>query len=47
MFKGKVSPNTIKIKVRASSPESTKVDNYFLKNYKAHNTTFTYGTKPK
>lgn len=47
MFKGKVSPNTTKIKVKATSPTSPKVDDYVLSQYKAGSTSFSYGAKPE
>lgn len=44
-FKGSVSPNTVKVGVKASSAGSTQVDDYLLEKYTAGDTTFKYGAK--
>lgn len=44
-FKGEVSPNTVKVGVKASNVSSTQVDDYILEKYNAGDTTFKYGAK--
>ena len=46
-FKGKVSPDTVKITVNATNSTSTKVDDYVLQAYKPGSTTFSYGAAGK
>lgn len=44
-FSGYVSPDTVKITVKATTPSSPNVDDYTLQNYKPGNTSFAYGAK--
>lgn len=46
-FKGNVSPDAVKIGVKATNSKNTQVDDYVLQNYKAGSGVFSYGAAEK
>lgn len=44
-FSGYLSPDTVKITVKATTPASPNVDDYTLQQYKSGSTSFSYGAK--
>lgn len=44
-FSGYLSPDTVKVTVKATTPASPNVDDYTLQQYKSGSTSFSYGAK--
>ncbi len=44
-FSGYLSPDTVKVTVKATTPSSPNVDDYTLQQYKSGSTSFSYGAK--